>query len=74
MKCPHEVVNIALENNALGCTYLKVTLCNDCPQVWIDTGFPLSEEFIEHTHRSATDIYGRLPAAVYRSINPDGGS
>ena len=71
MKCSHQVVHIALEQYALGSAYLKVTLCNDCPQVWIDTGFPLTEEFIEHTHRSDTDIYGRPPPPVYRSGNRD---
>ena len=73
MKCSHQVVNVALENYALGSAYLKVTLCNDCPQVWFDTGFPLTEEFIEHTHRDGTDIYGRPPPPVYRSGNRDAG-
>ena len=67
MNCSHQIRHVALEKDALGSAYLKVTLCNDCPLVWIDTGFPLSEEFIEHTHRRETDIYGRPPPPVYRS-------
>ena len=51
MNCSHQIRHVALEKDALGSAYLKVTLCNECPQVWIDTGFPLTEEFIEHTHR-----------------------
>ena len=72
MTCSHNMVTVALEKYALGSTYLRVTLCDECPQIWIDTGFPLTEEFIERTHRSDADIYGRPPPPVYRSVNRDG--
>ena len=71
MKCSHQVVHIALEQYALGSAYLKVTLCMNCPQVWIKTGFPLSEDFMDHTHYSLTDINGNAPPPLYSSKEGD---
>ena len=59
MKCSHQVVHIALEQYALGSAYLKVTLCNDCPQVWIDSGLSVDRS-----------VYRAYPSERYGHIRP----